>query len=211
MSFDKQNSEGEKGQRGRRAEGLFPLFPFSSFLRRIPWLLFLFFAGLSVRPAEEAPLSEYQVKSALLLNFARYSDWPAAAFANPGSPYVVGIAGRDPFGKDLEKTFERKTVKGRPFVLKRVSGEKEMRACHVLFVSSSERRRSRELLEKISGAPVLTVGDFPDFLDHGGVINFLTKDGSVRFEINLEPARGVRLKLDANLLKVAASVRGKYE
>jgi hypothetical protein len=211
MSFDKQNSEGENGQRDRGAEGLFPLFPSSPLLRRIFCLLFLSFAGLSAGPAEEAPLSEYQVKSALLLNFVRYSDWPATAFANPDSPYVVGIAGRDPFGKDLEKAFERKTVKGRPFVLKRVSGEQEMRACHLLFVSSSERRRSRELLEKISGAPVLTVGDFPDFLDHGGVINFLIKDGSVRFEINLEPARGTGIKLDANLLKVAASVRGKHE
>jgi len=160
---------------------------------------------------EEAPLSEYQVKSALLLNFVRYSEWPTTAFANPGSPYVVGVVGRDPFGKDLEKAFERKTVKGRSFVLKRVSGEQEMRACHLLFVSSSERRRSRELLEKISGAPVLTVGDFPDFLDHGGMINFLIKDGSVRFEINREPVRNARLKLDANLLKVAVSVRGKHE
>jgi hypothetical protein len=209
MSFDKQNSEGEKGRRRRGAERLFPLFPFSPLLRRIPWLLFLLFGGLSVRPAEEAPLSEYQVKSALLLNFVRYSDWPATAFATPASPYVVGIVGRDPFGKDLEKAFERKTVKGRPFVLKRVSGEHEMRACHLLFVSSSERRRSRELLEKISDAPVLTVGDFPDFLDHGGMINFLIKDGTVRFEINLEPARGAALKLDANLLKVGVSVRGK--
>ena len=161
--------------------------------------------------AEEAPLTEYQVKAALLLNFVRYSDWPATAFANPGSPYVVGVAGRDPFGKDLEKAFERKTVKGRPVVLKRVSGEQEMRACHLLFVSSSERRRSRELLDRLAGAPVLTVGDFPDFLDYGGMINFLIKDGSVRFEINLGPARRARLKLDANLLKVAVSVRGKYE
>ena len=209
MSFDKQNGEGEQGQGAREAEVFFPLCPFSPLLRRVPWLLFLLFGGLSVRPAEEAPLSEYQVKSALVLNFVRYSDWPATAFANPGSPYLVGIVGRDPFGKDLEKTFEGKTVKGRPLVIKRVSGEKEMRACHLLFVSSSERRRSRELLEKVSDAPALTVGDFPDFLDHGGMINFLIKDGSVRFEINLEPARRARLKLDANLLKVAAFVRGK--
>jgi len=58
---------------------------------------------------------------------------------------------------------------------------------------------------------VLTVGESPEFLDQGGIINFLLKDGSVRFEINLEPARIARLKLDANLLTVAVSVRGKHE
>ena len=57
----------------------------------------------------------------------------------------------------------------------------------------------------------MTVSESPDFLEQGGVINFLIKDGSVRFDINLEPVRTARLKLDANLLKVAASVRGKRE
>lgn len=163
------------------------------------------------RPAEEVQLPEYQVKAALLLNLVRYSDWPVGAFAQTNSPYVIGIVGRDPFGADLEKTFERKKVKGRPFLLKRISSDPEMRACHLLFVSSSERRRSRDLLEKLRGAPVMTVGESPDFLDQGGVINLLLKNGSVPFEINLEPARIARLKLDANLLKVAASVRGKHE
>jgi hypothetical protein len=163
------------------------------------------------RPAEDPPLTEYQVKAALLLNFVRYSSWPATAFAEPRSPYVVGVAGRDPFGRDLEKAFEGKFVKGRPFVLKRVSSEQEMRACHLLFVSSSERRRTRDLLEKIQGAPVLTVGESPEFLDQGGTINLLLRSGSVRFEINLESARTAGLKMDANLLKVPVSVRGKRE
>lgn len=175
------------------------------------WLLLLLLFCPRARPAEETPLSEYQVKAALLLNFVRYSDWPASAFADARSPYVVGVVGRDPFGKDLEKAFDGKTVKSRTFLLKRVSNEQEMRACHLLFVSSSERRRSRDWLEKIVGAPVLTVGESPDFLDQGGMINFLLKDGSVRFDINLEPARIARLKLDANLLTVALSVRGKHE
>ena len=175
------------------------------------WLLLLLLFCPHARPAEETPLSEYQVKAALLLNFVRYSDWPASAFVDARSPYVVAVVGRDPFGKDLEKAFEGKTVKGRTFLLKRVSNEQEMRACHLLFVSSSERRRSRDLLEKIVGAPVLTVGESPEFLDQGGVINLFLRDGSVRFDINLEPARIAQLKLDANLLTVAVSVRGKHE
>jgi len=161
------------------------------------------------RPAEEAPPSEYQVKAAQLYKFVRYSDWPARAFADTSSPYVMGVVGRDPFGNDLENVFEGKTVKGRKFLIQRVSTDQEMRACHLLFVSSSERRRSTDLLKRLAGAPVLTVGESPDFLDHGGMINFRIIDESVRFDINLEPARIARLKLDANLLSVAASVRGK--
>lgn len=203
MTFFRHHSAPPAGPPARRFAGFPACWPAS--LLACAWLLLC----PQARPAEEVSLTEYQVKAALLLNFVRYTDWPAAAFADARSPYVVGVVGRDPFGKDLEKAFESKTNKSRTFVLKRVSSEQEMRACHLLFISSSERRRSRELLGKLQGAPVLTVGESPDFLDDGGVINLRLKDGSVRFDINLEPARIAGLKLDANLLGVALSVRGK--
>lgn len=206
MTQPPHNLAEEQGRKGESVRGRSPLLP-----RTLSPLLLLLLLCPHARPAEEAPLPEYQVKALNLLNFARYTDWPATAFADARSPYVVGVAGRDPFGKDLEKVFEGKTVKGRPFILKRVSTEQEMRACHLLFVPSSERRRSEELLKKIAGAPVLTVGESPEFLDQGGMINLVLKDESVRFHINLEPARIARLKLDANLLTVALSVRGKRE
>lgn len=193
----------------------FPPFPFSPFPAR--WLsgllafLFLFVPLSSMVQAQKAPVSEYEVKAALLLNFVRFSEWPVTAFADAKSPYVVGVIGSDPFGKELEKAFENKVVKGRSFLLKRISIEQEMRNCHLLFVTASERRRWRDLREKLKGAPVLTVGESSDFIGQGGIINFLLKDNSVRFEINLEAAQAARLKLDANLLKVAVSVKGKYE
>jgi len=201
----------EQGRKGAgRHGGYFSFVPFPlSPLRLL--LLTLLLLSPPARPAEGTPRSEYEVKAALLFKFVRYSDWPSTAFADAASPCVIGVAGRDPLGKELEKAFEGKSVKGRAFLLKRVSGEQEMRACHLLFIASSERRRMRDWLQKIQGAPVLTVGESPEFLDHGGVINLILKDGSVRFDINLEPARMARLKLDANLLKVAASVRGKHE
>ena len=161
--------------------------------------------------AEEAPLSEHQVKAAQMLNFFKYSHWPASAFAKTNSPYVVGVVGRDPFGKDLDRMFELKVVTGRPFVIKRTTDEQELRNCHLVFVSSSERRRLKDLLEKLKGAAVLTVGESPEFLDQSGVINFLLMDSSVRFEINLAAAQAAKVKLDANLLRLAVTVRGKYD
>jgi hypothetical protein len=176
------------------------------------WLAFLLFLWLPAMPAADAPRSEYEVKAALLLNFVRFCEWPSTAFANSKSPYVIGVLGRDPFGKDLEKTFEaQKAIRGRPFVIKRLSDEQEMRNCHLLFISSSERRRLRDLREKLKGATVLTVGETDEFLDSGGVINIRLKNESVKFDINLKAAQAAKLKLDANLVVLAESVRGKYE
>jgi len=173
-------------------------------------------AGLAfARPAtiwsQPAAPSEYDVKAVWLLNFARFVDWPANAFSSPKAPFVVGVMGRDPFGASLEKTFAGKVVKGRPFVLKQLSTEEDAAGCHMVFFPTSERRRPRDWIQKMRRAPVLTVGEAGDFLSDGGVIQFIQKDETIRFAINLDAASSARLKVSANLLKVAVSVQGKYE
>lgn len=174
-------------------------------------LALLLLAGVPKMPAAEASRSEYEVKAALLLNFVRFCDWPSAAFSSTNSPYVIGVLGRGPFGRDLEKTFEGRVVKGRSFVIRRLADDQEIRNCHLLFISNSERRRLRDLRERLKGATVLTVGETDEFLDYGGVINIRLKNGSVKFDINLKAAQDAQLKLDANLVALAESVRGKYE
>src|ERR1051326_8071551 len=54
-------------------------------------------AGLLVsKPSPAAPAEpskEYQIKAVLLLNLARFVDWPPSAFATPDSPLVIGVVG----------------------------------------------------------------------------------------------------------------------
>jgi hypothetical protein len=168
--------------------------------------------GVDFAPrAQEPAASEYQVKAAWLLNFARFVEWPGRSFGSPRAPFVVGVVGRDPFGKDLEQAFAGKTVRGRAFEFRHFPSDSDLHGCHILFFGKSERRRIRDQLSKIGTVPVLTVGEDEDFLEEGGIVNFLLKDRSIRFEINLKAAQAAELKLDANLLKVAVEVRGKYD
>ena len=53
---------------------------------------------------------------------------------------------------------------------------------------------------------MLIVGDKPGFVQHGGMINLKVIDDKVRFEINLDTARGAGLKLDTRLLQMADRV-----
>lgn len=181
---------------GRRMAG--------GFLALLAWLYLCEFKAWPAAP-------EYEVKAELLANFAGFVTWPTGTFANSNSPVVIGVVGKDPFERFLEKAVESKTRPGRRLVLRRVNSDAEMRECHVLFVASSERRRLRDLRERLKGARVLTVGESEEFLDQGGIINFLLKGQSVRFEISVESAQAAGLRLDARLLSVADAVRGKYE
>jgi hypothetical protein len=63
---------------------------------------------------------EYRVKSAYLLNFTRYVEWPASAFAGPDAPLTICVLGRDPFGGVLDETIRNRRTSGRPLqVLRR--------------------------------------------------------------------------------------------
>ena len=161
--------------------------------------------------AQPAAPSEYEIKAVWLLNFARFVEWPTNAFTSPRAPVVVGLVGPNPFGATLEKTFAGKTVGGRPLSIKRLGGERDAPGCHLIFFPNSERKRQREMLARLRQAAVLTVGESDDFLGDGGIIQFVRREDTIRFAVNLEPARPAGLKLSANLVKVAVLVKGKYE
>src|SRR6266550_280251 len=81
--------------------------------------LILLLAVGGVRAQESQP-SEYQIKAAFLFNFAKFIEWPPDSFAQPSSPFVIGILGENPFGGDLEQTIRGKTVSNRRFTIKEV-------------------------------------------------------------------------------------------
>ncbi|HXG47493.1 MAG TPA: YfiR family protein [Methylomirabilota bacterium] len=192
----------ESSSPGRRAGGA----------RSVSNLLFLACALAGAQMVHGAePLPEYQVKAAWLLNFARFVEWPADRFTSAEAPFVVGIVGEDPFGLHLESTFAGKTVKGRSFLIKRLDAGADLTSCHLVFFSSSERRKHREMCDGLRQAAVLTVGDTADFADNGGMIGFVRKDNAIRFHINFDVAQPAGLSLSAQLLKVALSVRGRYK
>lgn len=159
--------------------------------------------------AQDRPeaLPEYVVKAGFLFNFAKYVEWPADAFEGADSPFVIGIAGKDPFGPDLEKTLQSKTVRGRAFSIQRFAEPSELQRCHILFVAKTEKGRLAEFLSKAAAWPVLTIGEEPDFARSGGAGNILIENEKPKLEINPEAAEKAKLTVSAKLLKAATLVR----
>lgn len=151
-------------------------------------------------------VSEYQVKAAFLYNFAKFVDWPNDAFSSATDPLRVCIFGEDPFGTGIDELMRDKLVQQHSLALRRVSSAAAARPCHILFVPHASRAQTRELLDQLKGSSILTVGESPDFLSDGGVINLVLEQDRVRFEVNLDAARRTRLKVSSKLLSVARVV-----
>jgi hypothetical protein len=162
--------------------------------------------GRLVASAETSPPDEYEVKVAFIYNFAKFVEWPPKTFEGSSSPIVIGIVGRDPFNSTIDAAVKGRHVNGRPFAVKRLKWGSEMKNCHILFVSSSEKDKVKELPDLLKGAPVLTVGETTGFAKCGGIINFVMENDSVRFEINVETAKRAHLTISSRLLSLAKIV-----
>jgi len=197
--------------------------PRDSIVSRACWLtsktialmaLIGFLAGANRGFGAETSLTEYQVKSLFLLNFSKYVDWPSNAFATANDPIVIGVIGGGGDGKftsELAKTVEAKNVEGHPIQVRQIPTPEDLDKCHILFIRSSEKTRLGEVLDRLKTRPVLTVSEIDEFLEQGGAINFVKKEGKIRLEINLDAARQANLQISSKLLKVADVVKGKLK
>lgn len=156
-------------------------------------------------PLRSQTSSEFEVKAAFLYKFASFVEWP---HDTPNLPISICVAGQDPFGGALDRVVQGKTINGREFVIRRLKSGDAGTECHILFVSSSERKRLRVTLDRAQGAAVLTVGDMPEFCQNGGAINFGVSDKRIQLEINPNAAERAGLQLSSRLLSLAKIVRG---
>ena len=168
--------------------------------------LLLLFADNSVYcRAEDPSPGEYVVKAAFLYNFAKFVEWPEQAFSDDNSPIILGILGEDPFREAIE-TIRGKAVRRRRLLVKKAARVEDLKGCHMIFISSSEKYKLPQVLKLLDGNNVLTIGDMEDFAKKGGIVNFIKDGNKVRFEINIDSAKAAGLKISSKLLKLAKIV-----
>ena len=159
-------------------------------------------------PAPASQPDEYTVEAVFLYSFGRFVQWPPKTFAKASEPFVIGVAGEDPFGRALDEIAAKKTIQERPIVIRRFATADDYHGpCQILFVSRSLTAEGQAaLLKKTEGKPVFVVGESPGFCQQGGTANFYTEEDRIRFEINAEAARAAQLRLDAKLLSLGKAV-----
>ena len=148
---------------------------------------------------------EYAVKASYLSKFVSFIEWPAGAFASPGSSLNICVVGDDPFDGALDQAVIGRHIDGRPAAVRRLKRIGPGSGCHVLFVSGSRGQSIAEALHAVQGEPVLTVVDRGPSAT-GAVIQFEMVDNRVRFDIDVAAANANRIAISSKLLSLANSV-----
>ncbi len=165
--------------------------------------LFLFFSyHLAAQTSRE-----YNIKAVFLYNFTQFVEWPANTFRTPDAPFVIGILGNDPFHSYIDETVAGEKVKGHSIIVQRYLDVKDIKNCHILFITDSESGKLKEILASLPNKNMLTVSDIPDFAITGGIIRFMTKENKIKLQINLSASKNADLNISSKLLQVAEIVR----
>ena len=149
---------------------------------------------------------EAGVKASYLWNFAKYTQWPAGAFASSTAPIVIGVLGDDPFGGVLDATLANRSSQGRKVLIRRARGVQALRDCQVVFISRSEQARLPAILATLGQAPVVTVCDADALFEQGVMIKLSLAGETVRFEVKLAPAERAGLKFGSGMLSAAKRI-----
>lgn len=145
--------------------------------------------------------TERELKVAFIYNFIRFTEWPELA----GDTLTLCIRGSDPFGATLD-SLQGKAVASRTLLVQR-RGNDSLKGCQAVFITTSAAMNSlTQVLAELRGKPVLTIADSLGGARQGVSLNMAVSLSKVTFEVNLQAARAVQLKLNAQLLRLATEV-----
>jgi hypothetical protein len=171
------------------------------------WALVLMLWLVPARGRAEDAAEElaYKVKAGYLFNFARFVEWPDRG-TNAAATFRIGIVDDGEAYAVMSAQFAGKQVQGRTVETQHLKPGDDLQRCDIVFVARSRARHLGDMLQKLGDAPVLTVGESERFAEQGGCINFVQAGEHIRFEVNLDAAERVRLKISSKIAAMATIV-----
>jgi hypothetical protein len=155
--------------------------------------------------AQQSRPQENQIKAVYLYNFSKFVQWPPTT--ENKDTFAICVLGRDPFGTTLDEVLVGEKIEQKAMVARRITDVQEATKCQILFISTSEAARVKQILSSLGKNSILTVSDISNFSLIGGMIQFVIQDNKIRFEVNLSAADKAGLTFSSQLLKVASAVK----
>ena len=183
-------------------------------LRWVLGLCLCLWLSIGMTPAhaqteEPGNVMERQVKAAYLFKFGSFVEWPERAFADAATPIQIGVLNADALADDLSQIVAGRSLHGRPITVRKLRSTDRLAGLHVLFIGRVSKAQLRTIVASTSGQPVLLVTEVDEALDLGSLINFVTAEEKVRFEVAPRNGDARGLVISARLLAAALKVEAR--
>ncbi len=157
-------------------------------------------------PSFAGRLEENTLKAAMVLNIARFTEWPMEETKGDAGSLRLCVFDTDGGMLAAFRELPPKRIHERWLQVRAVRRATDLDACDLLFVRDPDRSSVSRLLAAIGHRSVLSIADMPGFAEAGGIINLVRAGRKLRFEVSLSAARRAGLKISSRLLKLATIV-----
>lgn len=166
-------------------------------MRRI---FIIFFSLLVLSSYSFAQKEKYE--SLFIYNFTKYIKWPDTY--NEGR-FLIGVLGNSDIYGSLQTMAgtKKKTGTGAAIEVMKYGTFEDMDDCNILFISADAIENLTAIEEATANKPVLIITDTPGMANQGSVINFVEKDGKIKFELNQAKAESRNLIISGSLSNLA--------
>lgn len=182
------------------------LLPLPGLLRGARWCAWALTGALLMAgtAGAQAPVDEYVVKAAALVELCSYFKWPEPQDA--GRSLVVAVVGRSPFGRNLDTYALGRKVQNRKVEVVYVPRPAGLPPCNVVFICQSERQNLASILEWARGRFVLTVADDGELLKKGIMVDLLVKERRLKIYVNPAVVAAEKLGIHSELMTAAEDI-----
>ena len=184
-----------------------------TFAARLALALLLAGQTLAAGAADTA-VSEYAVKSALLLKLSRFVYFPEQEQEQEQEqPRQLCVLGQNPFGNILQQLNQASGTANK-LRLKFLYSAQQSGGCHFVFISQSERRKLGLILRQLEEQALVTISDIRGFTRSGGMLELSLageQNTQLNIFINRQAARQQGISFNAQLLRLAILVNEETE
>jgi hypothetical protein len=166
--------------------------------------IFLFLVFLLMMPKFGFSQVE-KYKSVFTLNFIRYIGWGEDA---KQGDFVIGVLKSPVVADWLQKQSVGKKFGNQNVVIKEFHSVEELVDCQVLYVGSSYNFfRYAEEIKTVLGKSSLLITELEGAVKKGSMINFVVREGVLKFEVSESNAQLSGLSISSKLSSMGAAIR----
>jgi len=141
-------------------------------------------------------------KSMYILNFTKYTEWPASY---KQGDFVIGVVDDNDLAGHLEKIAQTKKVNSQNVVVKKFSSPAEVTKCHLLYINGTASQ-VEPYVNKAKQYNTLIVTEGQGMIDRLAAINFIVVGTAIKYEMNKALFKEQDLTLSNTLENLAAKV-----
>jgi hypothetical protein len=138
-----------------------------------------------------------------IYNFTKYFDWPDAT---KSGDFTIQVLGHKSVHDELVRLTAGKKVGSQDVIIQEPSSVQDIKPCQMVFIGHWQSRLLPDILGKIGDNPTLIITEMEGMLDQGSAINFVIREGTIKFEVKTSNATRRQLKVDPRIRELAFRV-----